>query len=170
MLVLRGAGSDTTAIALRAVVYFLCKNPDRLIKLQAEIDDAERLGALSETITYAEALKLPYLQAVLKEAMRLHPSTGFIMGRIVPEGGTVLLGHKIPEGVRRLYLKTLRTTTDNHKTTVGINSWVAHRNSSVFGEEVESFIPERWLAPEETMKKMDRYFLEASLFCLIWNE
>lgn len=42
---------------------------------------------------------LPYLQAVLKEAMRLHPSTGFTMARVVPKGGTVLLGHSLPEGV-----------------------------------------------------------------------
>lgn len=100
--------------------------------------------------------------------MRLHPSTGFIMGRIVPQGGAVLLGHKISEGVSCLDpQETLRTTTDNHKTTVGTNSWVAHRNESVFGEEVESFIPERWLVSDENAKKMDRYFLEASFFCLM---
>jgi cytochrome P450 len=46
------------------------------------------------------------------------------------------------------------------ETTVGINSWVAHRNESVFGNDVESFIPERWLASEESVRKMDRYFLE----------
>lgn len=95
----RGAGSDTTAIALRAVVYFLCKNPDKLHKLQSELDEAESDGRLSEPITYAEAMNLPYLQAVLKEAMRLHPSTGFTMARVVPKGGTVLLGHSLPEGV-----------------------------------------------------------------------
>lgn len=95
----RGAGSDTTAIALRAVVYFLCKNPGKLRKLQSELDDAEKNGKLSEPITYAEALSLAYLQAVLKEAMRLHPSTGFTMARVVPKGGTVLLGHSLPEGV-----------------------------------------------------------------------
>lgn len=95
----RGAGSDTTAIALRAVVYFLCKNPDKLHKLRSELDDAESHGNLSDPITYAEAMRLPYLQAVLKEAMRLHPSTGFTMARLVPKGGTVLLGYNLPEGV-----------------------------------------------------------------------
>ncbi|KAK1764513.1 cytochrome P450 [Phialemonium atrogriseum] len=130
--VMIGAGSDTTAIALRAVVYFLCKNPEKLSKLRSELDVAESDGRLSEPITYAEAMSLPYLQAVLKEAMRLHPSTGFTMARVVPKGGTVLLGHSLPEG-----------------TTVGINSWVAHRNEDVFGPDVESFIPERWLRSEE---------------------
>ncbi|KAK5382251.1 hypothetical protein LTR20_006117 [Exophiala xenobiotica] len=145
-MVLVGAGSDTTAIALRAVVYFLCKNPEKLAKLRSEIDEADRTGTLSAVIKYKEALKLPYLQAVLKEAMRLHPSTGFTLARVVPKGGTVLLGYDLPEG-----------------TTVGINSWVAHRNENVFGNDVESFIPERWLVSEESVRKLDRYFLEFGL-------
>ncbi|KEF55721.1 uncharacterized protein A1O9_08471 [Exophiala aquamarina CBS 119918] len=145
-MVLVGAGSDTTAIALRAIVYFLCMNPEKLAKLRSEIDEADRTSRLSAVIKYREALKLPYLQAVLKEAMRLHPSTGFTLARVVPEGGTVLLGYDLPEG-----------------TTVGINSWVAHRNENVFGSDVESFIPERWLVSQESVRKMDRYFLEFGL-------
>lgn len=94
-----GAGSDTTAIALRAVVYFLCKNRGSLCKLRDELSQAERSARMSDPITYAEAIRLPYLQAVLKEAMRLHPSTGFPMGRVVPPGGVTLLGHRLPEGV-----------------------------------------------------------------------
>ena len=98
-MVLTGAGSDTTAIALRAVVYFLLQNPTKLEKLRSEIAEMEAVGQLSNPVTYKEAIAMPYLQAVLKEAMRLHPSTGFTMGRVVPEGGVILLGHRLPEGV-----------------------------------------------------------------------
>jgi hypothetical protein len=42
---------------------------------------------------------------------------------------------------------------------VGINSWVAHRNESVFGADVDKFIPERWLVDDEHYKRMDRYFM-----------
>jgi hypothetical protein len=42
---------------------------------------------------------------------------------------------------------------------VGINSWVAHRNPTVFGEDVDKFIPERWLIDDEAYKRMDRYFM-----------
>ena len=45
------------------------------------------------------------------------------------------------------------------KTVVGINSWVAHRNSHVFGADVDKFIPERWLVDDEQYKRMDRYFM-----------
>ncbi|OIW35197.1 cytochrome P450 [Coniochaeta ligniaria NRRL 30616] len=147
--VMIGAGSDTTAIALRAVFYFLCKNPYKLQELRSELDDAEARGLLSDPITYAQAMRLEYLQAVLKEAMRLHPSTGFTMARVVPKGGTVLLGHNLPEG-----------------TTVGINSWVAHRNEHVFGPDVESFIPERWLRSEEDANKVTSQFGYGSRTCL----
>lgn len=102
-MVLTGAGSDTTAIALRAVVYFLLQNPNKLVKLRSEIAEMEDIGQLSETVTYKEATAMPYLQAVLKEAMRLHPSTGFTLGRVVPAGGARLLGHQLSEGVSVMY-------------------------------------------------------------------
>ncbi len=106
-MVLTGAGSDTTAIALRAVVYFLLRNPTKLEKLRSEIAEMESVGQLSNPVTYKEAMAMPYLQAVLKEAMRLHPSTGFTMGRVVPEGDVILLGYRLPEGVSSIaYLYT----------------------------------------------------------------
>jgi cytochrome P450 len=77
------------------------KNPKKLSKLRQELDQAYNEGSLSSPLSYSEAIRTPYLQAVLKEAMRLHPSTGFIMGRTVPKGGATLLGHYIPEGVSR---------------------------------------------------------------------
>jgi cytochrome P450 len=43
---------------------------------------------------------MPYLQAVMKEALRVHPATGYPMFRVVPQGGEVLAGQFFPEGVR----------------------------------------------------------------------
>ena len=60
----RLAGSDTTAISLRAVFYFLVQNPQSYGKVQQEIDSADREGRLSEYITYAECLEMPYLQVL----------------------------------------------------------------------------------------------------------
>ncbi|KOS22719.1 Pisatin demethylase [Escovopsis weberi] len=55
------AGSDTTAISLRAVFYYLTRHPKFYRKAQAEVDEADRDGKLSEYITYAESLQLPFL-------------------------------------------------------------------------------------------------------------
>jgi hypothetical protein len=46
---------------------------------------------------------------------------------------------------------------------VGINSWVARRNTGVFGADVDKFIPERWLADDEHYNKMDRYFMTVNI-------
>jgi cytochrome P450 len=70
------AGSDTTAISLRAILYYLFRYPSTLRTLRAEISDKIKDGELSEPIMYQQSLRIPYLQAVLKEAMRMHPAAG----------------------------------------------------------------------------------------------
>jgi cytochrome P450 len=68
----RGAGSDTTAISLRAMLYYMLKNPSTMRKLQKEIEEMEEKGLISDPITYQQSCKMPYLQAIMKEAMRYH--------------------------------------------------------------------------------------------------
>ncbi|KAJ6004050.1 hypothetical protein N7522_005695 [Penicillium canescens] len=133
------AGSDTTAIALRAILYFLMRNPDIMAKVQAEIDTAVLEGKAGNPISYRESLAhLPYMSAVIKETLRLHPSVGLILEREVPKPGVTISGKYIPAG-----------------TTVGINAWVVNRNSQVF-YDADSFIPERWInSSPENLKEMD---------------
>ncbi len=50
-------------------------------------------------MTFAQAQNMPYLQAVLKEALRMHPATGLPLGRSVPEGGAVIAVKMFPAGV-----------------------------------------------------------------------
>jgi cytochrome P450 len=94
-----GAGSDTTGITLTAVIYYLMKSPACLQRLRDEIDTAEQEGRLSTPLTFKEGQQLPYLQATIKEALRLHPAVGQILARIVPEGGAELAGKFFPAGV-----------------------------------------------------------------------
>ncbi len=55
------AGSDTTAITLRAVFYYLSKNRTAYSALQQEIDLAISEKRLSTPATYNECAQLPYL-------------------------------------------------------------------------------------------------------------
>ena len=49
------------------------------------------------------------------------------------------------------------------QTVVGINSWVAHHNSSIFGPDVNAFRPERWLVEDkEQLSAMDKYYMPVS--------
>ncbi|KAK3070919.1 hypothetical protein LTR53_009599 [Teratosphaeriaceae sp. CCFEE 6253] len=65
------AGSDTTAISTRAIIYYLLKNPQCKVKLIDEIDRCKADGRLSDPVKLSEADKMPYLQAVMYEALRL---------------------------------------------------------------------------------------------------
>ena len=58
-----GAGGDTVAITLQAFFYLLLKNPLCLRRLRDELDGSQLRGELSKVVTYAEAQRLPYLQA-----------------------------------------------------------------------------------------------------------
>jgi cytochrome P450 len=134
------ACSDTTAIALRSIIHNVITNTISYRKLQQEIDEMDQQGLLSNPVKEAEARKMPYLQAVIKEAMRLHPSVGVIMERHVPKGGAVICNTYLPAG-----------------TVVGINPWVVGRNPTVYGKDVDTFRPERWLeADPEQLKAMER--------------
>jgi hypothetical protein len=91
-------------------------------KLQKEIEEMEEKGLISDPVTYQQACKMPYLQAVMKEAMRfvpfkfpyddrMHPATGLTLARVVPKGGAYLCGRKIEEGV----LSFIVLTSDNRR-------------------------------------------------------
>ena len=98
-----GAGSDTTGISLSAVMYHLCRNPRTLAALRNEIDTMAAAGQISNPVSFQQAQGMPYLQAVLKEALRMHPATGFPLERVVPKGGATIAGKFFPEGVRISY-------------------------------------------------------------------
>ncbi|EOD52098.1 cytochrome p450 family protein [Neofusicoccum parvum] len=133
------AGSDTTAISTRAIIYYLLKNPEYKQKLVEEIDEFRSQGKLSDPVTLDEANNMPYLQAVMYEALRCHPAVGMSLPRIVPPGGTEIDGTYLPAG-----------------TIVGVNPWVVHRNKEVYGNDVEAFRPDRWL--KEDNGDMHRFF------------
>lgn len=94
------AGSDTTSFALSSVFHYLLRNPDKLRSLMAELEEKGARGELSPIVTARQAESCAYLQAVIYEAMRLRPSVGLTLDRVVPAGGMTIDGHHIPEGVR----------------------------------------------------------------------
>ena len=78
--------------------------------------------------------------AIINEALRIHPNTGLILERVVPPEGATIDGYTIPGG-----------------TIVGVNAWVIHRDAEIFGEDVLEFRPERWLeASEKKASEMKR--------------
>lgn len=134
------AGSDTTAISTRAIIYYLLKNPEAKKKLVQEIDERREQDKLSDPVTLAEADSMPYLQAVMYEALRLHPAVGMSLPRTVPKDGAQVAGKFLPGD-----------------SVIGANPWVIHRNREVYGDNVDAFRPERWLE-EKNNGDMHRFF------------
>ncbi|KAF7557115.1 hypothetical protein G7Z17_g924 [Cylindrodendrum hubeiense] len=133
------AGSDTTAAALSSILYHVVKSPTAYRKLTEEIDQATKSGQLSvPNVQYQEAMKLPYLVACCKEGMRIHPSVALTLPRHVPQGGCTISGDWFAEGTR-----------------VGVNAAVVHRDKGIFGEDADSFNPDRWFRDDAV--NMDRY-------------
>ena len=62
-------GTDTTALLTEWIMAELVLNPDIQSKLHQEL----ALAVGDKNVTDADVAKLPYLQAVLKETLRLHP-------------------------------------------------------------------------------------------------
>jgi cytochrome P450 len=139
------AGSDTTAIALRSIIYFLLKNPKSMTRLTTELFQARKESRLSDIVTWKEAQSLEYLDACVKEAGRLHPAVGLVLERVLPSGGMVICGKRFKGG-----------------TVIGMNAWVVHRDKDVFGLDANEWNPDRWLCEKSQRQLMERSLLTVS--------
>lgn len=67
-----GAGSDTVSCGLQSFVYHLLRHPTGWQRIRDEVDAAREEGRCQDAvISYGDATKLPYLQAAIKEALRI---------------------------------------------------------------------------------------------------
>ncbi|KAI0198463.1 cytochrome protein [Astrocystis sublimbata] len=119
------AGGETTAHTLSALFYYLLKTPTCKGKLFEEI--RARYKSYDE-IDATSALQLPYLKAVMNEALRIHPSGAQGFPRISP--GLVIDGIYVPAG-----------------TEVYTSAWAVTHDEANFHDPY-TFKPERWLDPE----------------------
>lgn len=94
-----GIRIDTTSIALTSVLQNIANNREIYLRLKNEVRQAEERGQAHDPISYEEAQTLPYLHRVLKEALRIHPSIGLPMWRVVDAGGATIANTFFPPGV-----------------------------------------------------------------------
>nr|WPM83319.1 ProsK [Phaeosphaeria sp.] len=108
------ANSQLTTIAITSALYLLLRNPEKLGVAAEEILNA---GFDNEAeIDVAKTQALPYLKAVISEALRLHHPTPGNLPRVAPKEGLVVAGRFVPGGsIIGVSLYNIHTRPENFR-------------------------------------------------------
>ncbi|KAK9668784.1 hypothetical protein RND81_13G086300 [Saponaria officinalis] len=123
MLDLFGAGIDTIGHTIEWALAAMLKDQRILNLLRQEIDS---VVGKSRMVQESDFPKLPYLDMVVKETLRLYPGAPLLLPRESIED-VVISGYKIPKKSRLI-----------------VNFWGMARDRIVWGENAEEFYPERF--------------------------
>ncbi|KZT06455.1 cytochrome P450 [Laetiporus sulphureus 93-53] len=146
------AGVDTASTTFSYLFWELSRRSDVMKRLQSELDEAmpdRRVIPDCSLLT-----KLPFLNAFIKEGLRLYGAAPSLLERVVAsttasnvDDSFDLMGYALPPG-----------------TIVSTQSWSMHRDADVFPSP-ETFLPERWLpidgieGEEERLGRMSQYMM-----------
>ncbi|KAK7990689.1 hypothetical protein PG990_014969 [Apiospora arundinis] len=135
------AGTETTAATLSYIVYRLLSEPAMLKRLEKDME-----GFDFENPKWTQLERIPYLWAIIHEALRLTPGISHRSARKAPLEELVYskgnLHYTIPRG-----------------TPIGMSSMIQNQDSTLFPDPGE-FKPERWLLAEDGQQN---YALERKL-------
>ena len=127
------AGTDTSAATLVWAMTGLMKNPKVMKNVQEEVKNLKG----DKPFIYEDDLQnLPYLKAVVKETMRLHPAVPLLVPRETIQTSHIE-GYEIPK-----------------KTLVHVNAWAIGRDPEAW-DSPEEFKPQRFLESEVDFKGQD---------------
>ncbi|KAL7087207.1 hypothetical protein ACP275_13G053400 [Erythranthe tilingii] len=124
------AGSETTSSTTEWAMVELLSHPEAMNKAKVELDEVVGKG---NTFEESHIDKLPYLQAVLKETLRLHPPIPFLVPRRAIQE-TDFMGYRIPKD-----------------TQLFVNAWAIGRDPECWDDPL-SFKPERFLGSKIDFK------------------
>lgn len=140
------AGSDTTGITLTYLVWAVLARPEIRSEIEAEI------SAISDEFTDETLEKLPLLNAIIEETLRLYGAAPGGLPREVPREGARLAGYYFPGG-----------------TTITTQAYTIHRDQNIFPHPLE-FDPYRWFKGRgqnnDMAEKLSHPFGAGSRICL----
>ncbi|XP_038210435.1 cytochrome P450 4g15-like [Zerene cesonia] len=125
MLVLVLAATDTSAVGASFTAVMLSKHPDVQEKVYEEIRKV--IGEKNRLIEASDLANLKYLEAVIKETLRLYPPVPIFV-RAVHKDITLPSGVTLVKGSNLL-----------------LSVWGAHRHPKYWGEDAEEFKPDRFI-------------------------
>ena len=119
-------GHDTTAAAINFAFYHIAKSKRIREKLQREVDEVFR-GDVERDVTTEDLGKLDYVDAFIREILRLYPSVPMFL-RNLTEDLKVNQDYVIPKGQ-----------------SVAIQTYYVHRDPKHWGDNAEECVPERFM-------------------------
>ncbi|XP_056174419.1 geraniol 8-hydroxylase-like [Syzygium oleosum] len=127
------AGTDTTLSTLEWSLSELLHSLEKLSRAQAELN---RVIGKGKPIEESEIARMPYLQAIIKETLRMHPPVPLYLPR--KSGLEIEIGgFTVPKGAQVL-----------------VNVWAIGRDPSIW-KDPDVFVPERFLGSEIDVKGQD---------------
>ncbi|KAI5055590.1 hypothetical protein GOP47_0029111 [Adiantum capillus-veneris] len=124
-------GTDTMAILTEWILAELVLNPQVQNRLHTEVRQATSKGGDREyTLRDADIARMPYLQAVVKEGLRMHQPGPLMSWARLAVHDVEVAGYFIPAG-----------------TTAMVNMWAITHDEDIW-EKPDVFSPERFLASE----------------------
>lgn len=141
------AGTDTVATGLQAFVYYMIRRPALWKRARAEVEETLQRnyqGSSSRVVSYADAKDMVFLQACIKEALRIFGPAPMGLPRVAGKGGVTLGDRHFPEG-----------------TTISVSIWVMHHSKEIWGPDAREFRPERWLEGEKS-SALERFYMPVS--------
>lgn len=125
-------GTGTTANTFVFLLWATLRDPEVVKKLNSELKAA--VPNIRTVPDYQTCSRLPYLQAVINETLRVYPTIVAMLPRTAVHD-TVVAGVEVPKG-----------------TTVGAQNYTIHRWEHAFSNP-DDFIPERWLDSKDTEQR-----------------
>lgn len=121
------AGHDTTMVSLSTSMYCLGMDLGMQERAREAVKKATKASGDTEALMH-----VPYLDAVIRESLRLYPPAAHLMERRVTQDVVMPTGEFIPKGAF-----------------VTGHTWALHRDPAVWGEDAEEYRPERHLITDE---------------------
>ncbi|KAI0739186.1 cytochrome P450 [Daedaleopsis nitida] len=137
------AGTDTTSTTLSRAIELLSHRPDIQQKLRQEVNNATHgVGRSLSEFDFDAYAELPYLEAVVRETIRMYPSF-YLIPRVANEDTVLPLSTPItcPNG------QSINELVVPSGTLVWVNIFGLNRDKDVWGPDADEWKPERWLAP-----------------------
>ncbi|CAE6433484.1 unnamed protein product [Rhizoctonia solani] len=131
------AGHETTSTAVSRILEVLAQHPDVQVRLREEL--RQYFEANPNDTHHDALLELPYLDGIVREALRLYPPVA-IIGRTCQEDTVLPLDYPVDTPAGKITSLPVKKGARILMSSVYFN-----RNKAIWGEQAEEFMPERWI-------------------------